>query len=173
MGDESFLVALYRQLGISYPKFFKMDEMSKLAFLGSEMVLLRAGLENYANDEVAFLFANQRSSLDTDIQFYATLKEGIPSPALFVYTLPNIGMGEVCIRHAQHGENNFLVMEQFDAKTLLQSALPLLEQGAAKAVLIAWTEVTKDGTDGFFVFISRIEELQLLTETLNGLYAAN
>jgi hypothetical protein len=173
MGDESFLVGLYRQLGISYPKFFKMDEMAKLAFLGSEMVLVRAGLENYANDDVAFLFANQRSSLETDIQFYDTLKEGIPSPALFVYTLPNIGMGEVCIRHAQHGENNFLVMEKFVAKTLLQSALPLLEQGAAKAVLIAWTEVTKDGPDGFFVFISRKEELQSLTETLNELYATN
>ncbi len=173
MGDESFLVGLYRQLGISYPKFFKMDEMAKLAFLGSEMVLVRAGLENYTNDDVAFLFANQRSSLETDIQFYDTLKEGIPSPSLFVYTLPNIGMGEVCIRHAQHGENNFLVMEKFDAEALLQSALPLLEQGTAKAVLIAWTEVTKDGPDGFFVFISRKEELQSLTEKLNGLYAAH
>jgi hypothetical protein len=64
-------------------------------------------------------------------------------------------------------------MEKFVAKTLLQSALPLLEQGAAKAVLIAWTEVTKDGPDGFFVFISRKEELQSLTETLNELYATN
>jgi len=171
MGDESFLVGLYRQLGISYPKFFKMDEMAKLAFLGSEMVLVRAGLENFSNDDVAFLFANQRSSLETDIQFYDTLKEGIPSPALFVYTLPNIGMGEVCIRHAQHGENNFLVMEKFDAETLLQFALPLLEQRAAKAVLIAWTEVTKDGPDGFFVFLN--ERSGMSTDELARLYEGN
>lgn len=158
MGDESFLMGLYRHLGISYPKFFKMDELSRLAFLGSEMVLLRCDRQRYADDEVAMVFANRSSSLTTDAQFQLTLDGGIPSPALFVYTLPNIGMGEVCIRHGLYGENTFLVMESFDSERLLQFANPQLEQGAAKAVLIAWLETDGKGHDGFFFFIENPED---------------
>jgi hypothetical protein len=29
----------YHHLGLSYPKFFKMDNLSKLAFLGAELLL--------------------------------------------------------------------------------------------------------------------------------------
>lgn len=152
MGDEPFLVGLYRHLGISYPKFFKMDEMSRLAFIGSEIVLIRSEIERFSDDEVALLFANQASSLMTDKQFQTTLDSGIPSPALFVYTLPNIGMGEVCIRHKLHGENCFLVSEEFDPEILAINANALLRQDAAKAVLIAWVETDGLNHDGFFFF---------------------
>ncbi|MCF8258036.1 MAG: 3-oxoacyl-ACP synthase [Flavobacteriales bacterium] len=159
MGDEPFLVGLYRHLGLSYPKFFKMDEMSRMAFLGSEMVLVRSELERFTDDEVALLFANRSSSLMTDGQFRSTLEGGIPSPALFVYTLPNIGMGEVCIRHRFYGENSFLVMEDFSPEQLLQTALPLLQQGAAKAVLLGWVETDGEHHDGFFVFLNSDSEI--------------
>jgi len=173
MGDDSFLLGLYRHLGITYPKFFKMDELSKLAFLGSEMVLMRAEMGQFQEDEIGLLFANQRASLDTDIQYYNTLKQGIPSPALFVYTLPNIGMGEVCICHKLFGENNFLVLEQFDAEVLLQASLPILNQGAAKAMLLAWTENNIAGHDGFFAFITEsatLETKEANSVTLAALY---
>lgn len=153
MGDEPFLVGVYRHVGLSYPKFFKMDEMSRLAFLGSEMVLIRSEMERFADDGVALIFANRGSSLMTDGQFQSTLEGGIPSPALFVYTLPNIGMGEVCIRHRLFGENNFLMMEDFNPDQLLQTTIPLLQQGAAKAVLLGWVETDGEHHDGFFVFI--------------------
>jgi hypothetical protein len=159
MGDEPFLVGVYRHLGLSYPKFFKMDELSRLAFLGSEMVLIRSGLERFADDEVALLFANRSSSLMTDGQFQTTLESGIPSPALFVYTLPNIGMGEVCIRHKLYGENNFLVMEDFDPRQLLQHVRALLQQGVSKSVLLAWVETDGEHHDGFFVFLDGRTEI--------------
>lgn len=159
MGDESFLVGVYRHLGLSYPKFFKMDELSRLAFLGSEMVLIRSGLERFADDRVALLFANRSSSLLTDGQFQATLESGIPSPALFVYTLPNIGLGEVCIRHGLHGENNFLVTEDFDVALMLEQAEVLLNEQVADAVLVAWAETDGEQHDGFFVFIERGQSL--------------
>jgi hypothetical protein len=159
MGDEPFLVGVYRHLGLSYPKFFKMDELSRLAFLGSEMVLIRSGLERLADDEVALLFANRTSSLMTDGQFQSTLEGGIPSPALFVYTLPNIGMGEVCIRHKLYGENNFLVMEDFDSQQLIQHVRTLLHQGVSKSVLLAWVETDGEHHDGFFVFLDGRTEI--------------
>jgi hypothetical protein len=159
MGDDPFLVGIYRHLGLSYPKFFKMDELSRLAFLGSEMVLIRSELERFADDEVALLFANRTSSLMTDGQFQSTLEGGIPSPALFVYTLPNIGMGEVCIRHKLYGENNFLVMEYFDPRQLLQHVRALLQQGVSKSVLLAWVETDGEHHDGFFVFLDGRTEI--------------
>ncbi len=159
MGDDPFLVGIYRHLGLSYPKFFKMDELSRLAFLGSEMVLIRSELERFADDEVALLFANRTSSLMTDGQFQSTLEGGIPSPALFVYTLPNIGMGEVCIRHKLYGENNFLVMEDFDPRQLLQHVRALLQQGVSKSVLLAWVETDGEHHDGFFVFLDGRTEI--------------
>ncbi len=168
MGDDPFLVGIYRHLGLSYPKFFKMDELSRLAFLGSEMVLIRSGLERLGDDEVALLFANRSSSLMTDGQFQTTLESGIPSPALFVYTLPNIGMGEVCIRNKFYGENNFLVMEDFDPQQLLQHVRALLQQGVAKAVLLGWAETDGEHHDGFFVFL----EDAIPAEELKKLYGS-
>ncbi len=168
MGDEPFLVGVYRHLGLSYPKFFKMDELSRLAFLGSEMVLIRSEMERFADDEVALLFANRSSSLMTDGQFQQTLDSGIPSPALFVYTLPNIGMGEVCIRHKLYGENSFLISEDFDEQTMASNANMLLQQGAAEAVLLAWVETDGEHHDGFFVFLD--ERTEITSDELNKLY---
>ena len=37
----TFAKAAYKNFEIEYPKFFKMDNLSKLAFLGSEMVLAK------------------------------------------------------------------------------------------------------------------------------------
>ncbi len=168
MGDDPFLVGIYRHLGLSYPKFFKMDELSRMAFLGSEMVLIRSELERFADDEVALLFTNRTSSLMTDGQFQSTLEGGIPSPALFVYTLPNIGMGEVCIRHKLYGENNFLVMEDFDPQQLLQHVRALLQQGVSKSVLLAWVETDGEYHDGFFVFLDGRTEIS--SDELKTLY---
>ena len=36
---NSFIKDLYRDLQIGYPKFFKMDRLSKLAFVSSELLL--------------------------------------------------------------------------------------------------------------------------------------
>ena len=37
--DASWLNDIYRSLNISYPKFFKMDNLSKAGFLASELLL--------------------------------------------------------------------------------------------------------------------------------------
>ncbi len=36
---KDFLKAIYKHFGLKYPKFYKMDEISKLGFLASEIVL--------------------------------------------------------------------------------------------------------------------------------------
>ena len=76
-------------LNIEYPKFFKMDNLSKLAFLAAEAVL--SPLSTEAKSRTALLFANRTASLDTDLKHQTTIanpQEYYPSPAVFVYTLP-------------------------------------------------------------------------------------
>lgn len=170
MGEEPFLRSLYKHIGLNYPKFFKMDALSQLGFLGAEMTLMRSELETYADDEVAVVYSNRSSSLQTDKEYFSTLRSGIASPALFVYTLPNIEVGEICIRHKLYGENNFLITERFNAAQLLEQCEALFADDAAKGVLIGWTEVSGEQCDGFFAFISNSGVEDLTAEDLTDLY---
>src|SRR5690606_41290579 len=84
-----------------------MDALSKLAFMASEMVL-----RDEENKNTALVFANRSSSLDTDMKYQESISSAenyFPSPAVFVYTLPNICLGEISIRHQLQTENAFLV----------------------------------------------------------------
>ncbi|MGK7649997.1 3-oxoacyl-ACP synthase [Capnocytophaga sp. G1920] len=132
-----------KALQMDYPKFFKMDNLSKLAFLAAE-VLLRPFSQSEKNS-VALVFANRSASLDTDLKHQATISnphEYYPSPAVFVYTLPNICLGEISIRHQLKTENSFFVFDSYEqAEPFLQQySQALLAQGKAQSVLMAWVE---------------------------------
>src|ERR1700722_3309166 len=98
-GPADFLLSVYQHFGFQYPKFYKMDQLSKLGWLAAEL-LLSDGFDkaDYRPEDIAIVLSNANASLDTDYKYFATVS-GIPSPALFVYTLPNIVIGEICIRH--------------------------------------------------------------------------
>ena len=110
--DEA-LIRMYEKLQINYPKFYKMDNLAKLGLLSSEMVLKdRTIKQEYKPEKVAVILSNASSSLDTDLNYFESTKK-IASPGLFVYTLPNIVTGEICIRHGLKGENGFFITEEF------------------------------------------------------------
>jgi hypothetical protein len=96
-------------------------------------------------NSVALVFANRSASLDTDLKHQATIAnphEYYPSPAVFVYTLPNICLGEISIRHQLKTENSFFVFDSYEqAEPFLQQySQALLAQGKAQSVLMAWVE---------------------------------
>lgn len=104
-GDK-LLVELYRRYAGDYPKFFKMDTLSRLGFMAAELLLQKEKVE-------AVIFANRSASIKNDTDYLATIAEGnyYPSPSLFVYTLPNIVTGEIAIRHHIQGETAFYILE--------------------------------------------------------------
>ncbi len=137
-----FAKSAYKNFGIDYPKFFKMDNLSKLAFLASEMVL-NEQIVDQAENNIALVFANQSSSLDTDVKYQQSIddKENyFPSPAVFVYTLPNICVGEISIKHQLKSENAFFVFEENNELFLTQYAQWLLQSKKASKVLCGWVE---------------------------------
>ena len=95
---SDFAKEAYKNLGLTYPKFHKMDNLSKMAFLASEMIL-----KNEDHSRTAIVFANASSSLDTDSKYQESINSQanyFPSPAVFVYTLANICVAEISIRCA-------------------------------------------------------------------------
>ncbi|MCC6461094.1 MAG: 3-oxoacyl-ACP synthase [Saprospiraceae bacterium] len=143
----AFLSGAYRHFDIGYPKFYKMDRLSQLGFLAAELLLKdRFDKEKYPAEALGLVLANAHSSLDTDARYQQTLA-GIPSPALFVYTLPNIVIGEICIRHQFKGEQAFFIFETFDIPFLNDYIDQVLESGAAQAVLGGWVDVLQEDYD--------------------------
>lgn len=135
-----FLRAGYDRFSGQYPKFHKMDALSKLGWLAAEVLLKDTRVNTLPPEQVGMVLSNRSSSLDTDLRYYATVKE-FASPALFVYTLPNIVMGEIAIRHGFKGENTFFVSAAFD--TVLMSTYPaqLLAETPLQACICGWVEV--------------------------------
>lgn len=143
-GLQEFLLLVYQHFSIKYPKFYKMDNLSKLGWLAAE-ILLQDSFETgkYQPDDVGLILANANASLDTDIKYYETAKD-IASPALFVYTLPNIMTGEICIRHNFKGENAFFILEKFDAGFIQQYVNNLLNNNTLQACICGWVELLED-----------------------------
>jgi hypothetical protein len=155
----AFIKALYKKEAISYPKFYKMDNLSKLGFLGAEMLLKdTAFFDRYRKEEIGIVIMNSSSSLDTDRTYNETIKDKsnyFPSPSVFVYTLPNILIGEICIRHKIKGENAFLVTDQFDPGKVIESVKLLLDKDHAQACLCGWVEVLGDKFESVLFLIEK------------------
>jgi hypothetical protein len=142
---DDFLLETYSWLKVDYPKFYKMDTLSKLGFLASEILLSK---KSYATDSIALVLSNSSSSLDTDKRYWETVKIHA-SPSLFVYTLPNIVMGEICIRHGIKGESIFFVTPKFDAEWITSYVDLLWNEENIKYCLAGWVEVMGDQADVF------------------------
>lgn len=141
-GDESFndfIKRIYQHYHLQYPKFFKMDNLSKLGFVTAE--ILRTGEDSKAMEpqQKAIVLANSASSLFTDENYHQTIKE-IPSPAVFVYTLPNIVAGEICIRHDIKGESIFFIQQAFDIPFIRHYVDSVFATTGIKSAFIGWVE---------------------------------
>lgn len=145
---NAFLKSIYKQYEIKYPKYFKMDRLSKLGFIASEMLLSDTNVsDKYEANEVALVLSNSSSTIDVDTKYYKSVtdEEGIASPALFVYTLPNIMIGEICIRNKFRGEIAFLVSKEFNAQQILDYANLVFKNNIkTKACIVGWVELEND-----------------------------
>jgi len=149
---SDFTKEAYKSLELNYPKFHKMDNLSKLAFLASEMIL-----KDEDHSRTALVFANKSSSLDTDFKYQESINSQenyFPSPAVFVYTLPNICVGEISIRHKMQTENAFFVLDEFDENFLNDYSEQILQSGKADKVLCGWVELYQESYNAFVYLLT-------------------
>lgn len=159
----SILTAIYKQYIGNYPKFYKMDQLCKLGFVTSEL-LLQAEKSMQPNDSLketllsndssvatvgltrqdrAVVLFNHSSSVDADRKYMATISDKdnyFPSPSVFVYTLPNIVTGEIAIRNKYQGETSFYILPKRNAKQMEEVLQTTFCDSQTQSILTGWID---------------------------------
>ena len=164
-----FLHTVYKQFAINYPRFYKMDNLCKLGWLASE-ILLKGSFqkEQYRPEDTGVILANTNGSLDTDMKYMASTKD-IPSPSLFVYTLPNIVAGEICIRNHFKGEDAFFIFESFPAEFMHQYVNNLFDNNLLQACICGWVELLGDEYKAALFLVEKMKTEEAIDFTIENM----
>lgn len=177
---RAFLKSVYRHLGLKYAKFFKMDEISKLGFLAAELLLKNADKQRFTENKVGVVFSNSQSTLVTDSLHQESINDYsnfYPSPSVFVYTLPNIMIGEISIRHQFRGENAFFIFEHFNFGFVTDYVNKLIKDGKISACLCGWVDQSASDYEAFLYWTEKKPDIENMvehnSEQLKKLYEKN
>lgn len=121
-----------------------MDNLCKLAFITSELLMRTNDLKTkYKEENIAIVIANSTSSLDSDTEHQSAISDKtnhFPSPAVFVYTLANIMIGEIAIRNSIKGENSLFIFENFNAEFMSNYSDILLARKNTNACISGYVD---------------------------------
>lgn len=150
---HSLLTTLYKQMIGNYPKFYKMDGLSRLGFVASEILLnaekgdtdveRREEEGERLLEERAIIFFNHSSSIASDRNYKESINDKdnyFPSPSIFVYTLPNIVTGEIAIRNHFHGETSFFILPDKDERMMEEILQASCRDTQSKSFLTGWID---------------------------------
>lgn len=156
---RDFIKRAYRHFKVGYSKFFKMDQLSKLAFMAAELLLSDVPItDRYPAESIGIILQNRASSLDTDLKHQDSIHDRdnyFPSPSIFVYTLPNIMAGEISIKHKIKGENSIFVAEQFEPEFIYTYINDLFEKNAIDCCLAGWVDYYQGKYEAFMMLVER------------------
>ena len=164
---NAMLTELYRAHVGDYPKFFKMDTLCKLGFVASEMLLKDEGQERFVpREDRAVVLFNRTASLQADTNYQSTIQDPdnfFPSPAAFVYTLPNIVTGEIAIRNKYFGETSFIVLEACDAQIMARQLMNAFRDPMTQSILGGWLDCTDENHFEARLFLVEKQQFENIT----------
>lgn len=149
-----YAVAAFRTLEAPYPKFFKMDILSKVVYTAVAMLVKEGNVNENWLDYTATCITTTNGCLEVDEKFEQSRNE-LASPALFVYTLPNIMLGEICIKHKFKGEQLCTIGGLNEALSLYEYISLLLSENHAKQAIIGYAEAYNDTINVKLALISQ------------------
>ena len=141
------LTWIYKNHIGSYPKFYKMDRLSQLGFVASELLLAQEDPRKGPCTDRAVVLFNHSSSVCADRAFAQTIVPGedyYPSPSLFVGTLPNIVCGEIAIRHGYHSETSFYIMSEKDESMINKVIQSTFLDKTVHSMVTGWVDYQDD-----------------------------
>jgi 3-oxoacyl-[acyl-carrier-protein] synthase-1 len=144
---DNMLTALYRRYIGSYPKFYKMDRLSQLGFVASELLLNQEHPRIQQCADRAVVLFNHSSSVWVDREYARSITVGddyFPSPSLFVYTLPNIVCGEIAVRNGYHAETSFYILPHKDEDMMHQVLASTFLDETIQSILTGWIDYEDD-----------------------------
>ena len=162
---NALLTELYRNHIADWPKFFKMDTLSKAGFVASELLIKELGEHRLGSEEFtqgcAIVLFGATASLCADRNYQETIQDKdnyYPSPALFVYTLPNIVTGEIAIRNHWRGETSFYVTEAPDAAQMAFHLACAFQDQVTDSILAGWVDSSRNDDFQAFMTVVRRED---------------
>lgn len=170
---SSWLNDIYRTIKPEYPKFFKMDRLSKLGFIASELVISKTVNREEPKQQSGVILFNRSSSLDADKAYQKTISDSekfFPSPSMFVYTLANIVTGEIAIRNKYYGETSFYIEKQFNAHTLFQTVFDTFNQSDLEQIICGWVDLEEEHYDSLMFNIEYKNGIPFSIEEINKIY---
>ena len=145
---KEMLTEIYKTKIGDYPKFYKMDMLSRLAFIASELLIESEGQRTLTSNPSTLNFSravvlfNHSSSIIADRQYVKSIEKDdfFPSPAAFVYTLPNITTGEIALRNGYHGETSFYLLAERNEKLMQRVIKSTFIDHDTKSIIGGWID---------------------------------
>ena len=123
------------------PRFGRMDLLCKLGLGVSELCIAHA--PDLTRQEVALVGGSMLGCVEVDAQYHDTLLKGGQtgaSPALFVYTLPSMFLGEIAIKFGLRGRSSYINTGRTSALAALVQGARMIEKVRAPFVLVVAAE---------------------------------
>lgn len=135
------LSEIYRKYVGDYPKYHKMDALSRLAFLATELLLSRGDVPQDSGR--ATILFNRTSSVVADRRHLGSIAkpgEFYPSPSVFLGTLPNIATGEIAIRHGYTGETSLYITDFRDEALMKKVVSSSFSLGGFRSLICGFVD---------------------------------
>lgn len=151
---KALLKELYKARINDYPKYYKMDLLTRLTFVASELLLKAEGKTNGVGDNAEGLTAatcsdravvifNRSSSIVSDKQYLETIHDDenyFPSPTVFIYTLPNLTTGEIAIRNHFLGETSFYILPDRNEELMQDIVRVTFADKKTTSIMAGWID---------------------------------
>lgn len=147
---KALLTNIYKRYIGNYPKFYKMDMLCRLVFVATELLVQQEDAERgdarpIEGEERAVILFNRTSSIVSDRKHIATIGEDLlPSPSVFLYTLPNIVTGEISIKHNYKGETSLYILEEKNENLMKQIVGTSLQQSETQSAITGWVDCSDE-----------------------------
>ena len=152
------LSELYRGWMKDYPKFFKMDLLSKLGVIATELLVAEDPDRFTPREDRAVLLLSRTGPLCDDRLYQQTIppENYFPSPSLFVYTLANIVTGEIAIRNKYAGDTTAFELPAFSAAQIVSTVNTAFEDRGTASAVCGWAEAPDpDHFEALLMTVSR------------------
>ena len=155
---KELLTELYKNHISDYPKFYKMDALSRLAFVASELLLASANADE--DEGRAVILFNRSSSVVSDKAYQQSISnadEFFPSPSVFVYTLPNIMTGEIAIRHGYRGETSLYILAEKNDELMRRVVQSSFADAEMRTAIVGWVDCESDDSFSADLMLLEVE----------------
>jgi 3-oxoacyl-[acyl-carrier-protein] synthase-1 len=156
----SLITDIYKRYLDDNPKYYKMDPLCRLGYIATELLLMA---ENSPGDtprnDRAVVFFNGSSSIMADMMYEKSIEDKdnyFPSPSAFVYTLPNIVIGEIAIRNHYQGETSFYILSQRNDDIIEQVVEASFIDKDTKSMISGWLDYQDDAHFEADLFITEV-----------------